>query len=468
MTRSDIPDREPARRDLAAFAAASLPHAALGLLSGRRRIGKTTLAREVGDIVHTATDAGHHGSLARLREDLAAHLGAPPPAFTTWPQALDALLALGRDRPLTVVIDDTAELYRCENRILDQVTAAFDPARPEVRASRTRLLLSGSAATHFGEPLLRHKPLRERAVLDLRLEPLGYRAAADWWGVDDPAVALPLYAILGGTPVYRDLAGPPPSDASGLKDFCRRTVLDPGHVLFDTAIRIMRDEIGPTDIGWYRTIPFTMTFGTSSLMELARHFAVPAVELRRHLATLTACGLVERRVNLLAPGDRLFRIAEPLLGFYHAMMRTDLGRLRRGYIHDYLWTRRASRFSEMLLNPQWAAICREWTAADLGDEAAHVGRGYCRDPETMLPVSADVMVVGEPVDGGLPRLLAAGLCRWDAHVTADDAAVLRRAVELAAGGFDVSATRLLAFTGPGVECVPGLDVVTADAVYGKN
>ncbi|WP_285667376.1 AAA family ATPase [Actinorhabdospora filicis] len=466
MTRSDIPDREPARRLLAGFTTDSLPHASLGLLSGRRRIGKTTLARQTGGLLHTATDAGHRASLEKLRGDLAAHLGAPPPDFGTWPQALDVLLALGRDRAFTVVIDDTAELYRSENRILDQVAAAFDPARPEVAESRTRLLLSGSAATHFGEPLLRHKPLRERAVLDLRLEPLGYRAAAEWWGVGDPAVAMPLYAILGGTPVHRDLAGPPPLSAADIRDFCRRTVLEPSHELFDIAIRFMRDEIGPTDIGWYRTIPFTMAFGTASLLELAKHFAVEPVELRRHLATLVACGLAEKRANLLSPGDVLFRIAEPLLTFYHAMMRTDLGRLRRGYIHDFLWERRASRFSEMVLNPQWAAICREWAAGtDRFGEAVHVGRGYVRDPENMRPVSADVMVLGEPVDGGRPRLLAAGLCRWDAPVTAGDAATLRRAVELGAGRYDVSATRLLAFTGPGVESVPGLEIVTAGTVY---
>lgn len=470
MTRSDIPDhvheRESARRRLDAFFSSSIPHATLGLLSGRRRTGKSTLAREAGGFFHTAADVGHSASLARLREDLTARLGAPPPDFTTWPRALDVLLELGRDRPFTAVIDDMAELFRCDNNITGHLADAFDPARPQVRASRTRLLLTGSAATHYGEPLLRHKPLRERAALDLRLEPLDYRAAARWWGVEDPAVAMPLYAILGGTPMYRDLAGPAPRTADEIQAFCRRTVLEPSHPLWKTATGIMNDEIGPTDIGWYRTIPFTLAFGASSLRVLGFHFGVEPVELRRQLSTLVACGLLEKRTNLLHRGDTLFRIAEPLLTFYHAMMRTDLGRLRRGYIHDYLWKRRASRFSEMVLNPRWAAICREWTPDGLfAGEAVHVGGGFTHDPENLHPIAVDVLVLGEPGDDGRPRLLAAGVCRWDGPVTGDDAAVLRRAIELSARRYDVSGTRLLAFTGPGVEASADFTTVDAWTVY---
>ncbi|MFC9843863.1 hypothetical protein ACFWFF_36320 [Streptomyces sp. NPDC060223] len=49
------------------------------------------------------------------------------------------------------------------------------------------------------------KPLRGRAVLDLRLPAFDHRTARTHWGIGDTPVALQVDAALGGVPGYRPL-----------------------------------------------------------------------------------------------------------------------------------------------------------------------------------------------------------------------------------------------------------------------
>src|ERR1700683_1478319 len=93
------------------------PGATLGVVSGRRRQGKTFLLRALcqatGGFYFAAEEAADGESLRRAGSDLAAHLGAPAPLdFGNWREAADALVALGRDRPVPVVIDEFPYLVR--------------------------------------------------------------------------------------------------------------------------------------------------------------------------------------------------------------------------------------------------------------------------------------------------------------------------------------------------------------------
>src|ERR1700689_3615886 len=103
----DVPDKPDALfdraaewMDLAAFAGDERPGATLGVVSGRRRQGKTFLLRalcEVAGGFYFAADEGTDGeSLHQIGTALGAHLGLPSALrFDGWHEVCDALLALG-------------------------------------------------------------------------------------------------------------------------------------------------------------------------------------------------------------------------------------------------------------------------------------------------------------------------------------------------------------------------------------
>jgi len=104
-------DRDVGWADLVGFAADERPGATLGIVTGRRRQGKTLLryefARQTGGFYFGVTEATEAESLRRPGESLGQHIGAPAAVqLDSWATEVDALLGLGADRPRVVVLDE--------------------------------------------------------------------------------------------------------------------------------------------------------------------------------------------------------------------------------------------------------------------------------------------------------------------------------------------------------------------------
>src|SRR6185312_14653801 len=166
LTRPDeMFDRDREWAALSAFAEDSRPGATLGVVSGRRRQGKTFLLRALcqatGGFYFAADEAADGESLRRMGMALGEHLGVPAALeFDGWHQVFDALLALGRDRNTPVVIDEFPYLVRANPTLPSIVQNVLGPLREEREASRTRLLLCGSAMSFMGGLLSGNAPLR--------------------------------------------------------------------------------------------------------------------------------------------------------------------------------------------------------------------------------------------------------------------------------------------------------------------
>jgi uncharacterized protein len=199
----DMFNRDFEWTQLSLFASDTEREATLGVVSGRRRQGKTFLLRALcqatGGFYFAAEEAADGESLRRIGSDLGAYLGAPAPlTFGDWREVTDALLALGRGRPAPVVIDEFPYLAKASPSLPSILQNAFGPRRPEHEQSRTRLLLCGSALSFMGGLLAGSAPLRGRAALELVVPTLDYRLAAEFWGIPDPVLALKVHAIIGG------------------------------------------------------------------------------------------------------------------------------------------------------------------------------------------------------------------------------------------------------------------------------
>jgi hypothetical protein len=99
-----------------------------------------------------------------------------------------------------VVIDEFPYLAKANPELPSVIQAAFGPRREKRLRSRTRLLLCGSAMSFMGRLVSGTAPLRGRAGLEMIVPTLDYRLAAQFWGIEDPRLAVLLYSIVGGTP----------------------------------------------------------------------------------------------------------------------------------------------------------------------------------------------------------------------------------------------------------------------------
>lgn len=133
-------DRDYEWSALTRFIEDEQPGATLGVVSGRRRHGKTFLldaaCRAAGGFYFGATEAADAESLRRISAALTAHVRpASPYHFSDWAEAVDALLALGTERPVPVVIDEFPYLAKANPELPSIIQEALRTLRDQRSAS---------------------------------------------------------------------------------------------------------------------------------------------------------------------------------------------------------------------------------------------------------------------------------------------------------------------------------------------
>ncbi|MEU9834673.1 ATP-binding protein [Streptosporangium sp. NPDC048047] len=458
---ADMFDRDREWAALTRFATDDQPGATLGVVSGRRRQGKSflleALCQEAGGFYFSAQEATDAESLALIGNALTRHLDPTAP-FTPsdWPTVVDVLLRIGRDRPVPVVIDEFPYLARANPALPSIIQAAYAPRRPERTTSRTRLLLCGSAMSFMGGLLSGNAPLRGRASLDLPVNTLDYRLAAGFWELTDPRLALLVHAVVGGTPAYRTemIRYDAPRDLDDFDDWVVRAILSPGSPMFLEARYLLAEEPDLRDGALYHSVLAAIAEGNSGRGGIAGHVGRKSNELSHPLTVLEDAGLIARESDAFRSNRTDFRIKEPLLTFYHAMMRPFWPQLMRATATDRIWRSAGQRFIGNVVGPHFERVCRDWTlhfAEDrFGGWPSEVTAGTVNDPAGRTTHEVDVAAVGH-ADGGRPPLLAIGEVKWGQVMGEGHLQRLLRIRDLVGRNdrYDTSRTRLLCYSGAG-------------------
>jgi len=459
---ADMFDRAEEWSALETFCEDPTPGATLGVVTGRRRQGKSFLleaaCEQAGGLYHQALEGTATESLRLFGERFAAHTGAAAPlAFASWPDAIDALLALGAERPTTVVIDEFPYLMKAAPELPSAVQAALGPRRPQRTASRTRLILCGSALSVMGRLLAGSAPLRGRAALELVVPSLDFRLAREFWGVDDLLLAARLHAVVGGTPAYRDFArGDAPRDLDDFDAWVARTVLNRNSPLFREPRYLLAEEPDLRDPGLYSSVLAAVATGAVTRGAIANAIGRSSGELGHPLSVLTDAGFLVKSDDLLRDRRPVWRIAEPLIAFYHAVVRPVFGQLEARGRASRIWSGRQAVFASQVLGPSFEEICRTWTSlyastGTLGaEDLAEIGHATIHDHAARAAMEFDVVGLG-PADGGRRRLIVVGEAKWGIQMGVEHLHRLRRGVGLIerTHNLDVTGTRLLLFSATG-------------------
>ncbi|MBF6296940.1 ATP-binding protein [Nocardia amamiensis] len=459
---ADMFDRDYEWSALTRFVSDEQPGATLGVVSGRRRQGKTFLLEAIcqaaGGFYFGATEATDAESLRRISTALTAHVRpASPFHFHDWAEVIDTLLSLGVERPVPVVIDEFPYLAKANPELPSVIQEALRPLREQRKNSRTRLLLCGSALSFMGRILSGSAPLRGRAGLELLVRPLDYRSAAEFWGITDARLALQVNAIVGGTPAYRRefARGDAPTGPEDFDDWVVRTVMNPETPLFREPRYLLAEEPELRDTALYLSVLGAVADGNAARGGIASYLERKAADIAHPLNVLEDVGLLYRDADIFRDNRSAYRISEPLIRFYHAIMRPVWDQLERPGSANRVWRASGRRFASNVLGPHFEQICRDWALHHADPELfaeipAKVGHGVVHDARTRTNYEIDVAVIGIS-DRGKPPLLAIGEAKWNDTMGQGHLDRLRHIRDVVArnGRYDTSRTRLLCFTGGG-------------------
>ncbi len=440
----------------------------LGIVSGRRRQGKTYLLQALVEaragFYFGATQATQTESLSLLADALTRYSDLPVPLrFASWDEAVRYLFAARDIGPGPVLIDEFPYLSTAAPQLPSILQRQIDQGVN----SRTdiTLLLCGSALSVKGEGevggglLAGSAPLRGRAGMELVVRPFRYRLAAQYWKVTDPRLAVLHNAVVGGTPAYRDfVSGDSPASLADFDRWVLRTVLNPATPLFREARYLLEEEPGIRDIALYHSVLAAVANGNGTRGGIASYIGRKAADIGHHLNVLEDSGLLRREPDVFRSGRSRYRVAEPLITFYQVVMRPQWGQLESGRAAS-VWPDARPRFLAQVAGPHFEQLCRDHAlSAPVGTFAAlpgEVGAGVVSDPARRGAIEVDIVVLGSAQPGEPRRVLALGEAKLGDVMGVRHLQRLRRARDLlTARGYDTRDTVLACYGGAGFE--PGL------------
>lgn len=453
----DVFDREQEWADLAAFLGGDRPGVRLGVVSGRRRQGKSFLLRRLVEARRgqytLALEEERRPALDRFGRDVATALGVPAPLrFADWSDAVASAGGAGR----LLVLDEFPYLLRGAPELPSVLQAFYDETRT---GPPLAVVLCGSALSVMGELLSGAHPLRGRARLDLSLRPFDFRTARAFWGIDDLEVALRLHAVLGGTPGYRDLTDPPPAGLVELDEWLAATVLNPAHALFGETAYLLREDPRITDRALYQSVLAAIAAGETSPGAIANVLGREARSLGHPLDVLRTAGFVTRADDLLAQRRPVYAVADPIVRFQMNVVRPRLAQFEERQAVQ-AWGASRQVFGSRVLGPHVEDLARQWTARfaapeTLGGPVSVVGHAVLNDPVGRARHEIDVLALadGETPRGRSVRIRAIGEAKATTRPrgTADVRRLEHLRGLLTARGHDAGGARLLLFSRSGFD-----------------
>lgn len=293
------------------------------VLTGRRRIGKTSLIRRAfadSDTPMLYFFVGRKTEAA-LADDFAAEvrakLGYVPEGLRTVTAVMRYLLEQAKARPLTVAIDEFQEFMNVNSTVFSDLQNLWDTYRYDTHMN---LLLSGSVQSMMQRIFTdAHQPLFGRADNIINLRPFRIAVLKEILGDYNPAYSaddlLALYTITGGIPKYVEL------------------LCDNGHLTAEAMLRFTASSMSPfIDEGRHLLITeFGREYGTyfSVLLCIARGYTSQA-DITAALGGVSIGGHLERLENpynviakyrpiLSKPGSRSvvrYRICDNFLQYW--------------------------------------------------------------------------------------------------------------------------------------------------------
>jgi uncharacterized protein len=460
---SHVFGRDREWRALADFAADPRPEVTLGIVSGRRRQGKTYLLRSLaaatGGFFFEAAEATEAESLRMFGAALARQAGAAADfSFLSWEDALRYFLALAGQDQVPLIIDEFPYLVKASPALPSLLRREIDSRGPsQGGASRARVLLCGSAMSVMGGLLAGDAPLRGRAGLEMVIKPFGYRDAARFWGATDRGLAVRLHAIAGGTPAYRRqfIRDDAPGGPDDFDDWVVRSVLNPDRPLLREARYLLAEETDIRDPALYHSVLAAIAARNETWGGIANYIGRRASDIAHPLNVLEDAGLVAKAIDVFRAGRTRYRITEPLITFYETIMRPRWADLEAG-LGAEVWADTGPTFGSQVVGPHFESLCREFARAEgrhvFGTPVGEVASGTIADPASKAQIEIDVAVLG-PARPGEPRqVISLGEAKWGKVMGLRHIERLRRArALLTAKGYDTTGTALVCYSGTGFD-----------------
>lgn len=387
----------------------------MGLVWGRRRVGKTALLQRFAEgrrtVFHTASGRPERDELAALARAATSSIGGlrdiGERPFVDWHDALETLATAAEREPMLLVLDEFPELTSVNPGLPNMLRSIWDRIGPRTRLS---VLLCGSAIRTMMAIAEERAPLFGRLDLRMALHPFRPHEAARMLMGLSPADRALVYGLVGGVPLYLAWWDQGASVGANL----RRLACTPGGLLLTEGELALATEVDAGDLG--RQVLYAIAAGRTRHHEIAD--AIRA-DPSRTLDRLVSLRLVERLIPVTEDPARTrrraYRIADDFLAFWLGLLDRYRPEIERG-LGDSILPVLLSSLDDHL-GPRWEGMFRDHLRrrserGELGPGVVAVGPFWTAADE---PVEIDAVVLA----GRERAAVALGEAKWARRVDGD-------------------------------------------------
>ncbi len=313
--------------------------ACLGVIYGRRRVGKTRLVEEALGELEVLKFEGLEGRPSTVQQrqflDRLAELTGRREykliKTSNWTDILvllaDYVASRSQEKPVVVFFDEFQWMAAGRTRLVSSLKYVWD--NHFSAKGRVRLLLCGSVCSFLVKKVVRSRALYGRINLEIDLKPLRLPEIVE---VFSPKRSLKevveLYMALGGIPQYLQMVDPPESVRGSLERLC----FSPNGYLTTEFERIFASHFGSNPI--CRRILLTLARKRSADREQLQSACGLASggRITEYLEDLEMAGFLEHTRPVDKPNSmrrNRYRISDPYLLFYFRFIRPALRRIRQ-------------------------------------------------------------------------------------------------------------------------------------------
>jgi AAA+ ATPase superfamily predicted ATPase len=391
--------------------------AALVVVYGRRRTGKTALLRHFAQsrrsVLFVADAASRADQLASFAQVAFQALGEPSldgTTFPSWEAALRFVASRATREPLFVVLDEFPYLCTAEPSLPSVLQRLWDA---ELRKTRLHLVLCGSYVSFMERDVLGAKnPLYGRRTGEFLLTPLRFRDARLFFHHRTPVDQVTAYGILGGIPAYLERF----DSGRSIRDNVVTTILSRGAPLYNEPRFLLMEELREPQT--YFSVCRAVAFGRTTPNEIAQAAGVADRGIvSRYLETLRELRVLERRTpaserNPERTRRGRYRLADPFFRFWFRFVLPNRSALEAGDPAQ-VWTSKVAPQLEQHVSSAFEEACEQhlWSLNREGRLPAEYDRigGWWRTGEEI-----DLVAVA---DGGD---LLLGECKWSIRQVGTD------------------------------------------------
>jgi hypothetical protein len=223
--------------------------------------------------------------------------------------------------------------------------------------------------------------------------------------------------------------------------------------LFREARYLLAEETDIREPAIYHSVLAAIALGNTTNGAIASYVGRKSDQLTHPLTVLEDSALITKEPDLFRSGRSTYRITEPLITFYEAVMRRRWAELELG-LADAVWRAAERTFSTQVAGPHFEAVCRSYAtlhgAAAFSELPGEVGHGTVNDAAGKTQIEIDVAALAAPESHQPRRILSLGEAKWGEVMGISHLRRLERAAALlAAGKYETRDTILACYSAAG-------------------